>query len=190
MAAVPDPGALYNQTLADLGRQEALSLAAIGEGEGDLRTNINQAEQGISEREPGTYRAETNAAQRQGLLTSGINSGRKSEIASRFGAARAANQARLSQGLGSFQKQREQAGLTRETGERAAAQRRLEQQEAYNAANPPLPPSSWAGGADTINPRTGAVFAGGPGNVKSQTPGSKFTPPKVRAIKPQNTTRG
>ena len=142
MAATPDPGAIYNTTLADLGLQESNTLATIGEGEGFLRTNVNNSENLLSGQEPGVYTAESNKANKGGLLTSGVNTQRKATIASSYAEKRTANQAKLSQGLTTYGKQRETAGLTKTLGEHTAAATRAAQEDANRAANPTVEPTT------------------------------------------------
>lgn len=139
MAAV-DPGAIYTSTLADLGLQESNTLGTIGENEGSLKTNVNNAESLLTGLEPGVYTAEANKANKGGLLTSGINTQRKATIASSYAEKRTANQAKLSQGLTTDQKAREVANTTKVVGEHKAAGERAEREDALQAANPTVAP--------------------------------------------------
>jgi hypothetical protein len=151
MAAAVDPGAIYNTTLADLGLQESNTLATIGENEGFLKTNVGNAENTLTGQEPGTYTAESNRANRGGLLTSGVNTQRKATVASSYAEKRTANQAKLSQGLSTDQKARQTAGLTKTLGEHTAAATRAANEDALQAANPTVAPAAPA------TPRPAAV---------------------------------
>lgn len=140
MAAV-DPGAIYNTTLADLGLQSGNELAKIGEEEGFTRTNVGNKENTLTQQEPATYTAESNRANKGGILTSGINTQRKGTIAANFAGKRTANQAELSQRLSSYNKGRETVGLKQKIKEHeAAATKAVNEDDAYRAANPIVPP--------------------------------------------------
>jgi hypothetical protein len=136
VATAVDPQAIYNTTLADLGLQASNETAAIGEDEGYARTNTLNAENTLTGEEPTTYTAESNKANKGGLLESGINSQRKATIASNFASKRTANQAKLSQDLGGYKRQGELVGIKQVEGEHTAAEKRAIDEEAYNAANP------------------------------------------------------
>ena len=138
MAAV-DPGAIYNQTLGDLGLQETQTLGKIGEEEDFLKSNIGNAENLITGAEPGTYSAESNRANKGGILTSGANANRKATIATNFAGKRTANQARLTQGLAGFERGRQGAGLTKTIGEHTAAGTRAANEDALAAQFPTVP---------------------------------------------------
>ena len=141
MAAYPegDPrNAELTETLAGLDYQYESELGNVAEGLGNLKANIGYAEQGIDEAEPGAYRNEINAANRGGLLESGINSRRKDTLASQFAHQRTGNQLRLTQGETKALHAKERAEHTHTTN-RGLAERRAES-AAYQEArtNPPI----------------------------------------------------
>ena len=137
--AATDPGELYNQILGDLKLTAGNELATIGEQEGFLRTNVGNAENLLTGQEPTTYTAEANRANKGGILNSGINTQRKGTIAQNFAGKRTANQAKLSQGLTTYNKQRETVGLKETEGEHKAAQTKAEQEDALQAQFPTVP---------------------------------------------------
>jgi len=137
--AVTDPGAIYNQNLADIALREGQELATIGEKEGYLRTNVGNSENLITQAEPGTYTAERERAAKGGIRNSGVNSERKATIASSFAGKRITNQAKLTQGEAEDKRAREGVGIKRIEGEHTAAEKRAADEEANIAANPVVP---------------------------------------------------
>jgi hypothetical protein len=186
MAAV-DPGAIYNTTLADLGLQSTNELATIGENEGFLRTNVGNSENLITQAEPGTYTAESNRANKGGVLNSGTNSTRKGTIANAFAGKRTANEAKLSQGLATDNKARETVGLKKTTGEHTAANVRAEQIDALQAANPTVPPPPPAPVAPSAQPYNAPRVTAAGVTIGVKPP---IKVPLVVSSKAQKTTRG
>lgn len=149
-----DPGAVYNSTLADIGLQQANEEASLGESDANLKANIGYQENQITQAEPGTYRANANAANRGGLLTSGINARRKDTIASNFAARRTANQLALTQGEARIQRERETGALNRERTLHGAQTTRAQEEDRIAKENPGSLPGSLTGGVVTKTTKT------------------------------------
>lgn len=173
------------KTIADLGLTENFELGAIGEREQDLQFNVGQAEAGRAEQEPRAYRTQQNAAVAHGLASTGMASLAHTNLVNRFAAQRTANQARLTQGLGGFKREREGVKLKKTLGETGAYSRETEQESQYAAEHPPAAPVAPKPGSPVPGMPPGYVYGTNPGEYvsgkvrvggpvrKSYTPGGR-----------------
>jgi hypothetical protein len=193
---MPTPGEIYNTAVADAGLVEGNELATIGEGEANLRSNVGNAENTITSAEPRTYNAEVKTAAKGGLLNSGINSQRKTTIANNFAQKRTANQARLTQGLNTYKRSREGAGLKKTLTEHNALGKRTAEEEAWNATHPvaaavPQAAAAPVPNAPTRLPNEGIVRPYMEPHTYGGTPNWSRDPAvRARQVKEYNAARG
>ncbi len=183
-----DPGALYNENLANLQFNEHQQDIPVEQeygtynpitgtwsgGQADARSGAKETALTQQETLPGNpYQVESNRANRGGILTSGTNTARKTTIASGFAARRLLNTTGLAEGRAKGLTQLQGFKATREHGEVNAGKQRTREQDEYNAANPTMP-----------------VAAAAPGQPRTPIAPARVGQPRVRTIKVQRTTRG
>src|SRR4051794_2130839 len=149
-----DPAAAYNTTLADIGLQKTNEEAALGESDANLKANVGYQENQITQSEPGVYRGNANAANRGGVLTSGINARRKDTIATGFASRRTANQLALTEGEARIQRERETGSLNREKEEHGALGTKAQEEDRIAKENAPVLPASISAGVVTKATKT------------------------------------
>jgi len=135
-----DPEAQWQENQANLGVQATWEEGGITQGLNQTKARVGYQESEVDRAEPGTFRASANRANKGGLLTSGINARRRTDVVNNFAARRTANQLTLSQAQESAKRAQEGVGLKRTQGEGKNARERDAAKEAYARANPTIAP--------------------------------------------------
>lgn len=171
----------YLREAAKINHALETSLAGDKEAFTNAETTYNYQRALLAKEEPERYAANRWRGVREGISESGIQGGRVNNLASGFLFKGGQNLSRFQEAANRIAKAEQEQLSNRTAGlaDQASAltnRRYLASLERENPQTPPAVPPTPAGSSiGTVNPRTGALFFGAPGNERL-TKGIAFTP--------------